>query len=166
LLLLIAGNVRTLLDFLEEVSERGLEAESLDDREYEPHKRSNCKEHKDCLPNIGLEVEGVVKRARAESGEECDEQGCGRNPSGAGLDASEVLAEAEFESVLGNDDYVLCKVKVNARLLDVIRRKGLGEFAFGRNGRFVHCELLSGGGSPFGGGGGGVPLNKPIAPRA
>ena len=164
LLLSIGGNVRTLFDFLQEATERRLEADGMGNGDDKPHAGRNCEQNEHGLPDIGLEVEGFVKRAAAECSKKGEEQGSGRDPSSPGFDAGQVLAEAEFEPVFGDDDYVLCKVKVNARLLDVIRREGLGELCFGRRGQLVHCALLSGGfsgGSPTA-----TPLNNPSAPKA
>lgn len=137
------GELRTLLYRINELPQRRLVSESVNHRQDGPDGCHNDKKNKQCLPCGGRESECVLEAAGAEGRDESGEKRNGSNPSLMTADAVKMIAQAEFEPVLGDDDNILIKVRMNLHLLDIIRREGFRKLRLWSVGDLTHCYLHS-----------------------
>ncbi|MES2440500.1 MAG: hypothetical protein V4584_15650 [Verrucomicrobiota bacterium] len=137
------SDLSTLLYLIEECPQRRLIPECANSSEDGPDERNDGQEDEKRLPSVRRKSESILETGGAEGRNESDEQRNRRDPSLLGLNALKVIAKAEMEPVFGNDDEILIKVKMNRRLLEIIRREGFGELSLWRNGGLTHCSLLS-----------------------
>ena len=137
------GELRALLDRINELPQRRPVLECVDHRQNRPNASNNHEQDKQCLPSSGRESKGVLETAGAKCGDECSEEGNRSDPSLVAADALKVIAQAEFEPVFGDNNDILIKIRMNLHLLDIIRREGFRELRLGGVGDLTHCSLHS-----------------------
>ncbi len=143
-LIQVANNLRALLNLIKETPKRASIEERPDTKPDSANEGRGCENKESCPPLTSTEPEGVLESACAYSGQECQEQGCRRNPLSATFNPLQVLLQAEFQLVLGDDDYVLSTIKMNLHALEKHQTEGLGELSLGRSSEgIIHCSLLS-----------------------
>jgi len=137
------GDLRALLDRINELPQRRLASESIHHGPNRPDTSDDDEENKQCLPDGGGKSERILETTRAKSGDESRKQRDGSDPSLGAAEALKMIAQAEFEPILGDDDDILIKVRMNLRLLDIIRREGFRELRLWGIGDLTHCSLHS-----------------------
>ena len=142
-LIRISSDLCALLDLIEQTPQRRACAESLDDGDDRPNPRHDREKNEQCLPSGRGKTKRVLEGASQQRSHESGEEGDWSDPLSLGVDAFQMIAEAQFKPILSGDDNVLVKIKVNPSLLDIIRSKGLGELRLGRNRGITHLSLLS-----------------------
>lgn len=139
----VCSDLRSLLDLIEKCPQRGLVLERGNNSADRPNKGYDGKKDKESLPCAGGQSNCILEGGSAEGGDKSHKEGDGGNPRLLGLHALKVIAKAELETVLSDDDKILVKVEMNRRLLEIIRCEGFGELRLWSNRGVTHCSLLS-----------------------
>lgn len=165
LLLLLNTNIRNLLNLVDKSFQRCSHRASLNDCNNRADQRSGREQDERRSPSCSRNVEEIVERTSAQSGDKRDEQGHGSNPTSSCGDGVEMLAEAQFQSVGGDHDNFLCEIRMNNAILGKLRTKSLKKLRFRREGSVTHVELFSVDGAAGVADSEGACLSRPSWPR-